>query len=417
MRVAMILKVRDEDDILEDNFRFHRAQGIDLFLATDNGSTDRTPEILEGFEGAGLARVFHEPEADMHEHGHEWYTRMAQLAATDHDADWVVVADADEFWWPLARTLRDTLAAVPDRYGLLFGARGEFVPAPEGPGTFAERLTVRERHARLRPKIAFRADPTAVLWHRGGHDVAYVPNGADLRSALRPPGRAVLRGVREQDEVGGGEPVPAPELGAVRILHFPIRSLDQFRRRIEAALLQEGPDPQTGKRARLRERYEREGVEALYADQVLDEQELEAAIAAGELVRDTRLRDFLARCPNPLEEGSANASPALMPLPPDELARERRELELDALSALARHQRLNEIRLDTTRERMRDIGVRWREMERTTKTQTAKALRRLERVKRLQGKVRRLRAELRRERRRPWSRARATLGRAIGRGR
>jgi hypothetical protein len=45
MKLVMTLKVRDEDDVLEDNLRFHRTLGVDFFIVTDNGSIDRTPEI------------------------------------------------------------------------------------------------------------------------------------------------------------------------------------------------------------------------------------------------------------------------------------------------------------------------------------------------------------------------------------
>ena len=49
---------------------------------------------------------------------------MARLAATELDADWVVHTDADEFWWPIEGSLTDTLAAVPDRYGVVVAPRG-----------------------------------------------------------------------------------------------------------------------------------------------------------------------------------------------------------------------------------------------------------------------------------------------------
>ena len=49
MKLVMTLKVRDEDDVLEDNLRFHRALGVDFFIVTDNGSVDRTPEILSRY--------------------------------------------------------------------------------------------------------------------------------------------------------------------------------------------------------------------------------------------------------------------------------------------------------------------------------------------------------------------------------
>ena len=53
----MTLIVRNEADIIEDNLRYHRAQGVDFFIALDNGSTDGTLEILESL------RASRDPEA------------------------------------------------------------------------------------------------------------------------------------------------------------------------------------------------------------------------------------------------------------------------------------------------------------------------------------------------------------------
>ena len=124
-RVVMALKVRDEEDVIESVLRYHRAQGVDFFIVTDNASTDRTPEILGRWVEAGLARVISEPSAELRERGQEWVTRMARLAATEHGADWVVHGDADEFWWPLEGTIKQALAAVPDEFGVVLGPRVE----------------------------------------------------------------------------------------------------------------------------------------------------------------------------------------------------------------------------------------------------------------------------------------------------
>ena len=68
---------------------------------------------------------------------------MAQLAATELGADWVLNADADEFWWPQGSGLKDVLAAVPERYGVVRAAWRNFVPRPLDADFFAERMTVR----------------------------------------------------------------------------------------------------------------------------------------------------------------------------------------------------------------------------------------------------------------------------------
>ena len=115
MRLVMTLLVRDEEDIVDDTIRYHLAQGVDYIIATDNLSVDATPDILRGYEDAGVLQMIRET-GDDYEQG-RWVTRMARSAATDHGADWVINGDADEFWWPLEGDLKSTLAAIPNRFG------------------------------------------------------------------------------------------------------------------------------------------------------------------------------------------------------------------------------------------------------------------------------------------------------------
>ena len=56
---------------------------------------------------------------------------MARLAATDFGADWILNADADEFWHRARRRAsKELFAAVPARFGAVRGAWRNFVPAP-----------------------------------------------------------------------------------------------------------------------------------------------------------------------------------------------------------------------------------------------------------------------------------------------
>ncbi len=327
----MALKVRDEGDVIEDNLRVHHALGVERFIITDNGSRDETLEVLRRFEDAGLAHVIHE-EGPFREGVMEWMNRMARLAATDFGAEWVLHGDADEFWLPAAGTLAETLGCVRPEYGAVVAPRSEFMGRPDGPGPFHERLTVREARASLRPKLAHRADPRVVVLDRGAHNVASLDDDTTPRHGSE---RAVLRGAHAPG-IGGDDVrfVWAP-WWPLRVLHFPVRSLAQIRRRIEV-LLYEAGFTDKGRRARLRERYEAEGAERIYAGLIAGDEAVRSGLETGEMVRDARLSELLARCPDPLgPEAPAPGSVRVQPAP-DDLAAELAMLEQDAMRAISR---------------------------------------------------------------------------------
>src|SRR5437588_11098213 len=141
MRVVMTLLVRDEQELLPVNLDYHLDRGVDFVLVSDHGSTDDTPDILQEYVGRGVARVLPVEGEALDQGG--WVTRMARLAAAEHGADWVINNDADEFWWPVAGSLKDMLELVPSRYGQLVCPRHNFVPRP-GVGPFSSRMVIRE---------------------------------------------------------------------------------------------------------------------------------------------------------------------------------------------------------------------------------------------------------------------------------
>jgi glycosyltransferase involved in cell wall biosynthesis len=332
MKLVMAMKVRDEDDVLDANLRYHRELGVDQFIVTDNGSTDGTAEILRRYADAGVLRLIEEPSAEeFRDRAHWWVTRMARLAATELGADWVVHADADEFWSPVTGSLKQALAAIPDTYGVVLAPRPEFVARPDGPEPFWERMVVRESRSRLRPKTAHRAEPDVVL-HRGAHDVDIERD----ESGVRHSGRAVMRAVKPKRAAEEDRLIWAPQWPA-RVLHFPLRSFDQYRRKVEVTL-RGGFDDRA--HDDLRRAYDEGRLPELYAELVEDDDAIEAGLREGRLVEDRRVRDFLA--------GTGAAERA-----PDEVERDLVEVQVDAMQTLARTQRSLIRQLDAFRRRVR----------------------------------------------------------------
>lgn len=108
----MTLLVKNEEDIIRENILFHRALGVDGFIVTDNNSTDNTVKILEELKKDGIPiEIIHEPEVTYYQD--VWVDRMIKIARDKYKADWVINADADEFWYSVSLDLKQDIS----RYG------------------------------------------------------------------------------------------------------------------------------------------------------------------------------------------------------------------------------------------------------------------------------------------------------------
>ena len=300
MKLVLTLLVRNEADIVDANIAYHLSRGVDFIIATDNNSDDGTLDILEEYRRAGYLQVIREP-GEQYEQS-EWVSRMAHLAATDHGADWIIHGDADEFWWPRERTLKDVFASVPAKYGAFYGHRVDFLPRPDEDGFFAERMTVRLRFPE-KVKVAHRPDPEVVVG-QGSHRLD--------RTSL----------------------TPAPPWYGVDVLHFPLRGYAQFEQKARIAGAETGVKHWRNahellERGELQGRWNEllltdETIEAIEAGTQPEPKEVllgrASKRAQGGFVRDVRLRDYL-RALRSAPDSAQPRSPtgfSLEPPPPSE---------------------------------------------------------------------------------------------------
>jgi hypothetical protein len=236
MKLVLTLVARDVADALDAQIAFHLNAGVDFVIATDAGSGDGTTEILESYVRAGCLRRLTGggDTSDV-----EARTRMLRLAATEHDAGWVIDADPAEFWWPRDESLKDTLAVIPPRYTVVQGLERIFPARAADEPFFADRLTVR-------PPQQPRADDSAQrrTW--------------PLRPVYRADPHLVAA---DRGALPGGRHVPLRAWYPVEVLRFPVRAID-------------GGDPAGGAAP-------------------LDDDTVARGLADGSLVSDVRVRDAL----------------------------------------------------------------------------------------------------------------------------
>lgn len=212
MRVVGTMMVRDEVDIVAAMVEHHLAQGLDHLIVTDNASVDGTREVLEEYAAQGVIELHHDPVHRKQQHS--VVTAMARRARTHFAADWVVNADADEFFVPVDKrlTLRDALEEIPVGLFAFTAEVHNMVGPPAERGAGIGRLHWRDRRsvAELN-RVGIHAQPTPNALHRGDSEVV-VAQGNHFVSL---PSRGQ----------------PAPEL-EIEVYHLPWRSWSQLERKV-----------------------------------------------------------------------------------------------------------------------------------------------------------------------------------------
>ena len=282
MKLVMTLLVRDEADIVDSQLAFHLNAGVDFVIATDHRSQDGTTEILESYAHDGYLHLITESGEEFRQPA--YVTRMARLAATEFGANWVLHADADEFWWPRGSSLKEVLGSVPRRFGIVSGLMRFFVARPDDGRFFSERMDVRlAATAPINdPSSRFRA--TAKICHRADPDIEVGLGNHSVASTRLVP----LRG-----------------WCPLEVLHFPVRSAAQCERKYvntHSAWPAGGRSPGTFVE-RAHDAIEHGGAETYYTSVTVDDADRERGVSDGTLLVDTRLRDVLRTIRDPTVDG------------------------------------------------------------------------------------------------------------------
>lgn len=259
----MTLVVRDDDDVLDANLRYHLSRGVEHVFLLDHRSTTQTRRIAQRVGGEHLTYL--------RENGRpyrqaEWSTTLARMAAA-RGADWVVHTDADEFWWPQAADIGAALGGLPAEVDGVLAPRLNFVPIEAASeASFYKRMTVRQR-------------------------VSLNPGGWPL------PGKVAHR-ASSSVEVGMGnhtyraaDLAPPIASNALEILHFPIRGLRQFESKVAKY---DWWDDHGGERREWRRQYRAGQLAEAYRELVLDQDAVKHGLSDGTLVRDERLLNAFA---------------------------------------------------------------------------------------------------------------------------
>ena len=275
MQIVMTLLCRNEEDIIAENIEFHLRQGVDFIIATDNTSSDRTTDILKTYQDQGVLRLMYAQETT-HDQA-VWVTRMARIAARDHQADWVINSDADEFWWPSAGDLKTTFQDIPEDIHALEIQRNNFLPNRQTIGSgrkFFDTMRIRETAScsihgkRLPPKVCHRPDPDITV-SDGNHRVTFSD--------------------------GTSHAVPNSDL---EILHYPVRTFLQLENKIrlgtQALERNQRLNRNIGNTWRhlYHEYYQTGRLEEYFEGLMVENEALARDLLSGHLIEDSRLSDY-----------------------------------------------------------------------------------------------------------------------------
>lgn len=208
MKILATLLVRNEAELVADCLEHHLRQGVDGFLVTDHSSVDGLADVLHEYRDVILDQQY---ESDCRFLQDQWVTRMARRAV-DFQPDWILHLDADERWQGL-----DLLRHIPSTYAWV-------------------RTGVWRNHLPLTESMAGPFNPRTMPYYElpgrtGPHAARFVNFGSGW-------GGKILHRPMKDAQVGIGNHwlhyplAPRTDCDGITVHHYPIRSLEQLRRKV-----------------------------------------------------------------------------------------------------------------------------------------------------------------------------------------
>ena len=271
--IVMTLLVKNEEQMLAQQIEFHHALGVDHFIVTDNNSTDGTPDIIRRYQEKGwVVDVIEEHATDYEQKA--WVDRMVELARAKHHADWIINADADEFWLPACGSFPELLKDT--RANVLAGELHSVLPEE------------------------------SKLWQEWTQLVRYVDDyeayGLSRFSIFERQNKKVLHRSRGYLQISMGNHkvsmLPHIESRAdITIFHFNVRGREQFMQKMinGGKQLEQHKGRHGGRHWRYFYKLYKEGKLAEEYDRVVGTHVRDRLLSEGYIYEDTRLRDFLEK--------------------------------------------------------------------------------------------------------------------------
>lgn len=144
MKIAAVVGVKDEIELIEHTIDHLHAIGVDHIIACDMNSSDGTYEVLEARrsdDNFWLFRLDDQLADDF-----QTWTRANVALVKSSRADWAIFLDADEFWLPAFGSLKDCASLdgadvlMVDRFNIPLGENGPLMPDQFTPERYPELL-------------------------------------------------------------------------------------------------------------------------------------------------------------------------------------------------------------------------------------------------------------------------------------